>query len=90
MNVAIVDFGEGAARLLAEYDPECDAIRVNARVVARIRAALGEAEAARFVWCALAHEVYHRAEPDASEDGAHAFVRRCCGADPRAYEAVLR
>jgi hypothetical protein len=90
VTLSIVDFGEGAARLLAEYDPECDAIRINARAVERVRAALGEAEAARFVRCALAHEACHRADPKASEGDAHAFARRCCGADPRAYEALLR
>jgi hypothetical protein len=90
VRFAIVDFGEGAARLLAEYDPECDAIRVNARAVERVRAALGEAEALRFVGCAFAHEAYHRAVPRASEDEAHAFARQCCAADPRAYEAILR
>jgi hypothetical protein len=76
--------------LIAEYDPERDAIRINARAVERVRAALGEAEAARFVCCALAHEVFHRADPSASEADAHAFARRCSGADPAVYEAVLR
>jgi hypothetical protein len=90
VTFVLADFGAGAVRLLAEYDPEGDVVRVNARAVERVRAAKGEAEAARFVCCALAHEAFHRANRSASEAEAHAFARRCCGADPRAFEALLR
>ena len=89
-SVAIVDFGEGAARLLAEYDAQSDAIRVNARAVARVRAALGDEEAERFVRYAVAHETYHRANRRAGEEEAHAFARQACGLDCVAYERVLR
>jgi hypothetical protein len=89
-RIELADLGEwGAATLVAEYDPEDDAIRVNARAVARVRAALGDAEAERFVACAVAHERAHRADPRASEAEAHAFARAACGVDPRRYEALL-
>jgi hypothetical protein len=89
-SVAIVDFGEGAARLLAEYDVQGDAIRVNARAVARVRAVLGAQEAERFVRYAVAHESCHRANRRASEEEAHAFARQTCGVDAAAYERALR
>ncbi len=91
MIVAIVDLGAwGAASLLAEYDPEDDAIRVNARAVAAIRAALGPAEAGRFVACAVAHERFHRAHPEASEAEAREAARLATGGDARVYAQVLR
>ena len=79
-----------AAGLLAEYDAEHDAIRVSAGAAERVRAALGEREARRFVTCAVEHERYHRAHPEATEADAHAAAERACGVDPRRYEAVLR
>jgi hypothetical protein len=92
MKIEIADLGawHGGARLLAEYDPEDDAIRVDAAAVERIRAALGEAEAERFVRCAVAHERAHRAHPGIGEEAAHARARATCGVDPRAFEPYLR
>ncbi|MBC5800328.1 MAG: hypothetical protein GIX03_06240 [Candidatus Eremiobacteraeota bacterium] len=67
-RIEITDLGTwGTAALLAEYDPQGDVIRVNARAVERIRAACTAAEAAQFVTCAIAHERYHRAHPAAGE-----------------------
>jgi hypothetical protein len=91
VKIEIVPLGTwGAARLLAEYDPEDDAIRVDANAVERVRRTLGDAEVARFVRCAVAHELWHRAHPGATEAQAHAFARMVSGAEPRDYEAVLR
>lgn len=80
----------GAASLLAEYDPEDGAIRVNARAVAAIRAALGPGEAERFVACAIAHERFHRAHPEASEGEAREAARLATGGDARVYARILR
>ena len=91
MIVEIVDLGAwGAASLVAEYDPEDDAIRVNARAVDVVRAALGDAEAECFIRVAIAHETYHRAHPGASEAAAHAHARATCGGDSGRYESALR
>ncbi len=91
MTIEVCDLGDwGAAWLLAEYDPSGDAIRVNARVVERVRAALGDAAAESFIACAVAHERFHRDHPGASERDAHAYAHEHTGADPRAFEAVLR
>ena len=91
MTVQIADLGDwGAVTLAAEYDAEKDVIRVNARAVARVRSTLGEAAADRFVACAVAHERFHRAHPDATEARAHAFALTETGVDPGAFEAVLR
>jgi hypothetical protein len=89
--VEIADLGRwGAAHLLAEYDPEDDAIRVDARAVAAVAAALGPAEARRFVACAVAHESYHRAHPRATEADARRFARETTGGDADAYARLLR
>ena len=91
MTVEIADLGRwGAASLVAEYDPSDDAIRVNVRAVAAIRAALGDGEAERFVTVAIAHERFHRDHPGATEAAAHAFARTTCDADPATYERILR
>jgi hypothetical protein len=91
MTIDVCDLGDwGAASLLAEYDPCDDAIRINARVVARVRAALGEGSAQRFIACAVAHEAFHRARPGAREAEAHAYARARSGVDPSVFEAVLR
>jgi hypothetical protein len=91
VTVQIADLGDwGAVTLAAEYDAEKDVIRVNARAVARVRSTLGEAAADRFVACAVAHERFHRAHPDATEAQAHAFALTESGVDPGAFEAVLR
>lgn len=91
MIVEIADLGHwGAASLVAEYDPSEDAIRVNVRAVAAIRAALGDVEAERFITVATAHEGFHRDHPGATEAAAHAFARATCDADPAAYERILR
>jgi aldehyde:ferredoxin oxidoreductase len=76
--------------LIAEYDAERDAIRVNARAVDRVRRTLGEAAATQFVACAVAHERFHREHPRAGEAAAHAYARSASGADPHAFEEVLR
>ena len=89
-SVTIVDFGSSAAWLLAEYDAECDTIRVNARAVERIRSSAGAAEAAAFVACAIAHERFHRAHPQASEAAAHDYVRAVTDGDPLRFEAYVR
>jgi len=91
-RVAIVALGKAAwvAGVVAEYDAEDDAIRVDARAVACVRAALGAEEAERFVAAAVAHERHHRAFPRDGEAAAHAAARRACGVDPRRFEAALR
>ena len=91
MTIEVCDLGTwGAVALVAEYDAECDAIRVNARVVERVRTALGDVAARTFVDCAIAHECFHRDHPDATESEAHAYARERTGAVPGAFEAVLR
>jgi hypothetical protein len=91
VTIEVCDLGDwGAASLLAEYDPSDDAIRVNVRVVERVRAVLGDDAAQAFIACAVAHERFHREHPGASEDQAHASAREQSGSDPRAFEAVLR
>jgi hypothetical protein len=91
MKIEIVNLGSwSGARLLAEYDPEDDAIRVDAAAVERVRAAFGDREAERFVRCAVAHERAHRARPGISEAEAHDRARAATGVDPRSYEPLLR
>jgi hypothetical protein len=90
VTVEVCDFGAGCARLLAEYDAERDAVRVNRGAVEHVRRLRGEAEAARFVRCALAHELFHRAHPQASEADARAHACGASGGDPAFYEALLR
>lgn len=90
-RIEIVDLGAwGPAALLAEYDREDDAIRVNARGVEAVRAVAGSAEAARFIACAIAHERFHRAYPTASEEEAHGSARMVCGVDVGRYGAIIR
>ena len=90
-QIELVDFGDsGGVLLLAEYDAECDTIRVNARAVERVRASAGAAQAALFIECAIAHERFHRAYPDASEVAAHEHVRRTIGGEPLRFEAWVR
>jgi len=90
-RVEIVDLGTwGAAALFAEYDPEDDVIRVNARIVECMHAARGAAEAARFVACAIAHERYHRTYPSASEEGARRYAAAVSGLDSDCEQLLLR
>ncbi len=89
-QVEIVDFGAGGVLLLAEYDVETDTIRVNARAIERVRLAAGVAQAAAFVTCAIAHEHFHRAYPDAPEASAHEHASRTTGGDPRRFESYAR
>lgn len=90
-RVEIADLGRwGAAALLAEYDAQDDAIRVNARGVARVRAVFGEVGARYFVAYAIAHERFHRARPEASEADAHAYARAVCGVNGRRFEQAIR
>ena len=89
--MTVCDLGAwGAAALLAEYDAHDDAVRVNVRAVERVRAALGEAAAASFIACAVAHERFHREHPGAGEAAAHAAAYAACGEDPRSFEAAVR
>ncbi len=88
-RIEIVDLGTwGAVELLAEYDPEDNAIRVNRNAVERLRATTGDAEAARFVACAVAHERYHRAHPHASEPEAQRHAREVSGFDARCLARI--
>jgi len=91
VTVEVCDLGTWQPLVLAaEYDAERDAIRINVRAVARVRRALGNAAAERFVACAIAHERFHRACPGATEAEAHAYARAATGSDPRTFEEVLR
>lgn len=89
-HIEIVDLGTwgGRLHLLAEYDGTEDTIRVNARIVERVSVAAGEAEAARFVACAVAHERYHRAHPGASEGEARRYAAATSGFDAARLEAL--
>ena len=89
-RIEIVDLGTwGGATLLAEYDAEVDAIRVNARAVERVRDAFGDAEAERFIACAVAHEWFHRTHAAATEGDANRFAALVTDADPRRFEALF-
>jgi len=91
LRVSIESLGTwGSARLVAEYDPESETIRVDARAVENVRRSAGDAEARRFIACAVAHELAHRAIAGRSEDEAHAVAARACGTDPRSFEALVR
>jgi len=91
MTIEMADLGNWVpAALAAEYDAERDAIRVNVRAVARVRAARGEAAARAFVGYAIAHEQFHRSHPHASEAQAHEHARARTGWSRDAFEAVLR
>lgn len=89
-QVELVDFGDAGVSLLAEYDSENDTIRINARAVARVRSSAGSAQAEAFVACAVAHERFHRDDPQASEAAAHEHVRRTIGGEPLRFEAYVR
>ncbi|HZX68886.1 MAG TPA: ImmA/IrrE family metallo-endopeptidase [Candidatus Elarobacter sp.] len=80
IGIAIADLGDwGTARLIAEYDPDGPAIRVNARELVRID-----------VERAIAHELYHHREAigevprlrdrDERERAADAFAAELLGA----------
>ncbi len=91
MTVVFDDLGRwGQARLLAEYDPEADAIRIDLRAVERVRESLGEHAARSFVAYALEHERFHRANPRAGEAEAHAAAETATGVARSAFDAVLR
>jgi len=75
---------------LTVYDPATRTIAVNALVWSRLREARGEAFAARFMVCALLHEIGHHRFPERGELAAHAFARERCGDDPLVFEAALR
>jgi hypothetical protein len=90
VTICVADLGSwGGVTLVSEYDPEGDAIRINARAIACVRAALGRREARRFVACAIAHERFHRTHPRASEAQARAYAAALTGADAERYAAVL-
>jgi hypothetical protein len=92
LRVEHADLGDwgAAGALLSEYDPPTRAIVLNTRVVARLRAAEGDAFAERFATCAILHELHHHRRPDDDEAAAHAFARELSGHDPRVFEGVLR
>jgi hypothetical protein len=87
----VADLGVWVDRafLIAEYDPEADAIRVNARAVDAILAALGEREAERFVACAAEHERFHREHPRATEAEARAHANAVTGGDAERFARAL-
>jgi hypothetical protein len=88
MNVVVEDFG--SSPLIAEYDVERGLICVNERVIARVRARYGDEAAEALFTCAVTHERFHIAHPDAKEEAAHAYVRATTGQDPRVLEAMAR
>jgi hypothetical protein len=91
VTVVFADLGRwGGSRLLAEYDPEADAIRIDARAVERVRRGLGEDAARRFIAYALEHERFHRAHPRAREAEAHAAAERATGSARGDFETALR
>ncbi|MGH7729265.1 MAG: hypothetical protein ACREM2_10835 [Vulcanimicrobiaceae bacterium] len=87
LAIAFSDFG--GLPLLAEYDAEAAAIRINRGAVLALAHANGPAEAASFVAAAIVHERFHRDHPGASEARAHAAVREQLGLEPRELEAAL-
>jgi hypothetical protein len=90
MTIEIADLGSwGAATLVSEYDPEGDAIRIDAGAVARVRRALGDAAAESFVALAIEHERFHRAHPRASERAAAAHAERVTNVDAHRFEMAL-
>jgi hypothetical protein len=80
----------GGARLIAEFDPESDVIRVDAAACERVRKRLGDAAAERFVAYAVAHERFHAARPDCGEAEAHEFARAATGVERALFEDALR
>ncbi len=90
IRIAALGTWAAGARLVAEYDAETDTIAVDAGAVARVREAAGADAGRRLVACAVAHERYHRAFPNATEAEADAFACRVTGDDPRAFDALLR
>jgi hypothetical protein len=92
LRVEYADLGDwgAAGALLSEYDRASRTIALNTRVVARLRAAEGDAFAERFAVCAILHELHHHRRPHGGEADAHAFARELSGYDPRVIEAALR
>lgn len=88
-DVRIVIESFGAATLIAEYDAERKTIRLNARILASMRARFGEAAAQELLLCALAHEYRHALYSNASEEEAHAYARLVTGCDPRRLERMV-
>jgi hypothetical protein len=88
VNIVVEDFGW--APLIAEYDAQEDSIRVNARIVDRMRALCGEAAALALIACAVAHETYHARHPNSTEAQAHAYAHAVTGHDPHRIEAMLQ
>ena len=91
VRVRFADLGAWGARamLLAEYDAAERTIGIDRQAVRRL-AALGGDLAARFVTCAILHEVHHHRDPSASEAAARAFAFQHCGDDPSMFESLLR
>jgi hypothetical protein len=84
VRVEIADLGDwGASQLFAEYDPSGPTIRVNTRVLRRLRGRVKRL----FLIRAVAHELYHHFERTgvvarlrrraARERVAGAFASRC-------------
>jgi hypothetical protein len=88
VKVRIESLGE--APLIAEYDAERQTIRVNARMVERMRVRHGEAAARDLIGTAVAHERFHSEHPGCTEEAAHIFASAQTQCDPRALEVMLR
>jgi hypothetical protein len=94
LSVEIADLGDWApAALVSEYDREARAIRVNVRVLERLRAERDVAARDRLLRRAVAHELYHHgvatgalaapAGRAAAERAAEAFASAAYGATAR-------
>jgi hypothetical protein len=91
VRVELANLGRwGSSRLLAEYDPEGETIRVSAEAHHLVRERLGEVAARNFLAYAIAHERFHRLHPAAGEVEAHAFARAQTGLERTVFENVLR
>jgi hypothetical protein len=89
MSVSVQLENFGSAPLVAEYDAEAGVIRVNARLVQRMRARHGALAAQALIACAAAHERYHALRPLTTEEEAHAYAYAVTGYDPYALETML-
>jgi hypothetical protein len=60
LRVEIADLGDWSpAALVSEYDPAARAVRVNARVLERVRSERGACARDELLQLAVAHELYH-------------------------------
>jgi len=104
LSIELVDLGAWeSTRLIAEYDPQARAIRVNERALDDYRRACAEplssCDVGAFIDRAVAHELYHHREaagevarlptPAQRERAAEDYARERVPPDPR-LEAFLR